>query len=361
MHESSAAQRDESFLPSGIAATLRHHLPGSAPDGAAGFLYTHSTSAKRGKSAMPRSSLCLRRGRYSRMSSRSTSCITSICSPSSSVLKPSSFTMICSSGAVYQRTCCRHLARLAAGSGSSSTTVDQQPTERLVIAFESVSAACVPACPPDMSPPSMNIPSFLRISASSAAAAAAAAESDETVPDDDGTDEAIEVPPHECMRSSESSECARNPLSRSGSSESSLSSGASETRSSPTRHSSDVSKLLESMPGRAGGAAAASSAATAAPDAPGRAGGTVGGGPAGLGGGTPGLAGLGGSGGAAPDPDAFGAVAGLGGSGGGSDWDCGVWGCAFDPSSAAMRSLIPIVQGERGAVEMFGAASDIDE
>ena len=56
------------------------------------------------------------------------------------------------------------------GSGASSATVDQQPTERLVMAFESVSAACVPACPPDMSPPSINCPSFLRISASSAAA-----------------------------------------------------------------------------------------------------------------------------------------------------------------------------------------------
>ena len=43
----------------------------------------------------------------------------------------------------------------------------QQPTDKLVIALLSVRAVLVPACPPDMSPPSMNIPSLFFISASS--------------------------------------------------------------------------------------------------------------------------------------------------------------------------------------------------
>ena len=42
----------------------------------------------------------------------------------------------------------RHSASLAVGSGSRTATCPQQPTDRLVIAFDSVSAA-LPACPPD--------------------------------------------------------------------------------------------------------------------------------------------------------------------------------------------------------------------
>ena len=78
----------------------------------------------------------------------------------------------------HTRTCCLHLMRFAAGRGASSLTVDQQPTDKFVIAFERVRAACVPACPPDMSPPSINCPSFLRISLSSSAA------SDDALPEE---------------------------------------------------------------------------------------------------------------------------------------------------------------------------------
>ena len=126
--------------------------------------------------------------------------LTSTWLPSASVLRPSCFTMICSRGAVYQRTCCRHLTRLVAGTGPSSVTPDQQPTERLVIAFESVSAACVPALPPDMSPPSMNMPSFRRISASSADAFESdAVPADEAPEVDEGT-ETVLCSPNERKR-----------------------------------------------------------------------------------------------------------------------------------------------------------------
>ena len=88
--------------------------------------------------------------------------------------------------------CWRHFARLAVGSGSRTATCPQQPTDRLVIAFDSVSAACVPACPPDMSPPSMKVASFFRMSSSSSFAAVVAA----VIADD-----AIDDAPHELDRS----------------------------------------------------------------------------------------------------------------------------------------------------------------
>ena len=78
------------------------------------------------------------------------------------------------------------------GSGSRTATCPQQPTDRLVIAFDSVSAACVPACPPDMSPPSMKVASFFRMSSSSSFAAVVAA----VIADD-----AIDDAPHELERS----------------------------------------------------------------------------------------------------------------------------------------------------------------